>query len=101
MLVVGIAVLLWQARDYADYSLKRLFAAPCLALIIGLVLAVSVVMLPGVAGSDWRAGFMKILAFSTTYGIILLLLDRHHLSEMLIWLNIRISHKRAQFREVG
>jgi O-antigen/teichoic acid export membrane protein len=101
MLVVGIAVLLWQARDYADYSLKRLFAAPCLALIIGLVLAVSVVMLPGVAGSDWRAGFMKILAFSTTYGIILLLSDRHHLSEMLIWLNIRSCHNRAQFREVG
>jgi O-antigen/teichoic acid export membrane protein len=83
MLVLGTAILLWQARTYVDFSLGSLFAVPGLALLVGLFLSLGVVGLPGIEGSDWRTGFAKIMVFSVVYGVILLALERHQLSETL------------------
>ena len=81
MLVVGIVILLWQAQTYVDFSLVRLFVAPGVALVAGMALARGAIMLPGVLGSDWRTGFVKIVVFLTIYGAVLLALERHHLFE--------------------
>ncbi len=91
MLVVGIAVLLWQARAYVDFSVTRLFAAPLAALVAGLSLALLVVSIPGLGGSDWRTGLVKASAFTVTYGIFLLLLERRYLLEMLRVVSSRLA----------
>jgi O-antigen/teichoic acid export membrane protein len=82
MLVVGIVILLLRARRYVDFSLVRLFVAPGLALLVGLLLARAAITLPGVLGSDWRTAFVKLAVFSTTFGIVLLISERQQFSEM-------------------
>jgi O-antigen/teichoic acid export membrane protein len=81
MLAAGILLLLWRARAHVDFSLRRLFTMPGLALVSGLVLARSVIVLPGVLGSDWRTGLLKAVTFSTVYSITLLVTERHELQE--------------------
>jgi O-antigen/teichoic acid export membrane protein len=81
MLVVGIVILLWQARTYVDFSFVRLFAAPGVALVVGMALARGAVTLPGVLGSDWRTGFVKITVFLTVYGVALFTFERRQLFE--------------------
>lgn len=76
MLVVGIAILLWRVRRYVDFSLKRLFAVPALALTLGMLLGRGVIEIPGTRGSDWRTGFFKAIVFSLVYGGVLLGLER-------------------------
>ena len=76
MLVVGIGVLLWLVRAYVDFSLRRLFLVPGLALMLGLVLGQVVLRIPGVGGNDWVSGPCKAVAFSSVYGAILLWLER-------------------------
>jgi O-antigen/teichoic acid export membrane protein len=79
MLVAGMAILLWQARTYVDFSLGGLFAVPGLALLLGLLLSLGARALPGVDGCDWRTGFVKVMVFSAVYGVILLALERRQL----------------------
>lgn len=76
MLVVGTALLLWQARAYVDYSLRALFGWPTVALAVGLGLARLALLVPGVLGSDWRTGIVKTVIFVTLYGAILLAAER-------------------------
>jgi len=81
MLVVGMAVLLWQARIYVDFSLGGLFAVPGLALLLGMLLSLGASALPGIEGCDWRTGFVKVMVFSAVYVVILLALERRQLRE--------------------
>jgi O-antigen/teichoic acid export membrane protein len=76
MLVVGIALLLWQARTYVDYSLRRLLLVPGLALLAGIGLASAAVAIPALQGSDWVTGAVKTVVFTATYLGIVLLLER-------------------------
>lgn len=76
MLVVGIAVMLWQARAYVQFSLRRLFAAPTVALLAGLGLALVAFSLAGTAAGDWITGTVKAVAFLTGYIATLFLLER-------------------------
>jgi len=75
MLVVGIVGLLWQVRNYVDFSFPRLFVAPAWALGIAMISARSAILLPGVLGSDWRTGFVKMITFMVFYALILLVLE--------------------------
>ncbi len=79
MLVVGIAILLWQARAYVDYSLKRLLLVPGLALLIGIGLASAAVAIPGLQGSHWLTGGIKLVTFSASYLAIVLLAERREI----------------------
>jgi O-antigen/teichoic acid export membrane protein len=83
MLVVGIIILMWRAREYVDFSIKRLFAAPGLALLAALLVSYEVSALPVIAGSDWRTGAVKIGVFLAVYGAILWILEHRLLSDML------------------
>jgi O-antigen/teichoic acid export membrane protein len=82
MLVVGIAILLWHSREYVDFSAWTLFAAPVAALALGMVLARAAIELPGVLGSPWRTGAVKILVFVIIHGLTLWLLERRQLLKM-------------------
>jgi len=82
MLVVGVGILLWQARAYVGFSPLRLFAIPGLALVIGMTLARSAIALPGFMGSHWRTGLTKTVVFTVIYGTILFVSERRNIFEM-------------------
>lgn len=83
MLVVGMGILLWQARTYVDFSIGSLFAVPALALLLGLLLSLVASGLPGIEGFDWRTGLAKCAVFSVVYGVILFAMERRQLAEVL------------------
>ena len=82
MLVVGIAILLWQSRSHVRFSFIRLFTAPLLALIISMVAGRAAILLPNILGSPWRTGGVKIIIFLPLYGLILFVLEGNQLTEM-------------------
>lgn len=93
MLVVGIAILLWQARAYVDYSILKLFAVPSLALFSAMALALLALNLPGIPRSDWYTAGIKIGVFIVVYAGILAVLERENIS-MLLGL---LRHVRTSF----
>ena len=80
MLVVGMVILLWQAKHYVDYSLVALMGVPTIALIAGLGGVSALLSLVSVEGSGWLSGALKLAGFSLIYSGILLLLERKQLS---------------------
>lgn len=96
MLVTGIIMLLWRARTYVNFSLRKLVVAPTLALLIGLMLAYSLSKLPSVVGSDWRTGFVKLAVFSVGYSVVILILEHQQISDLLSFLTSRLFGKTWQ-----
>ncbi len=98
MLVVGIAILLWQARDYVDYSLKRLLFVPSIALLTAIGLASAAAAIPGLQGSYWISGATKAVVFASTYLAIVLLVERHEIPRYVTLLRQLVP---ARVRENG
>lgn len=82
MLVLGIAILLWYARRFVDYSLARLFAVPAGALAAGLVITGFVSGQFVVPVNDWLSGGIKTLVFCLVYLGLLLVFEKDRLVEM-------------------
>ncbi len=87
MLVVGLIMLLVQARDHVTFSATRLFGAPTAALGLGLAAAVAADqwLCPALLGSEqclspWAAGLTKGITFGTVYGAVLFMAERDELS---------------------
>lgn len=81
MLIVGMAILLWQARAIVDFSLPKLFGPPAIGLI-GLVLARWAINLPGIPDSDWGTAGVKLTVFSLIYAGALILLEYKQIRSM-------------------
>ncbi len=79
MLVVGMGILFWQARRFVDFDLKRLFAIPVLALVVGMVAAWGVIALAEVPTSPWWTGTIKATIFLSLYVAVLFLLEREQI----------------------
>ena len=75
MLVIGIGLLLFDARKVIDFSVARLFGVPILALGAGLICGRLSLLLPNVAGSDIRTGSAKSIVYVVVYGVILLIFE--------------------------
>jgi O-antigen/teichoic acid export membrane protein len=75
MLVVGIGLLLWQAREFVQFSVRQLFLVPVLALAVGLGAGFLIVRAPFIPESHWVTALTKLLIFLPIYGGILLLLE--------------------------
>jgi O-antigen/teichoic acid export membrane protein len=75
MLVVGIGLLLWQAREFVQFSARQLFLVPVLALALGLIAGFLIVRAPFIPDSHWVTGLVKLLVFVSIYGGVLLLLE--------------------------
>ncbi len=93
MLVVGMAVLFWQARVYVDYSLRRLFLVPGLAMASGIGLALAAVSTPSLQVSDWFTGTVKAAVFSLIYLGIVLLMERREIPRYLSLLRQLLSQR--------
>ena len=83
MLLVGIGLMLLSARQYVDFSVLRLFGVPLFALALALAGGRLAILLPTIFGSDWRTGIVKLTVFSLVYGILLLVFERHELTQLL------------------
>ena len=88
MILVGIIILLWQARSYVDFSILRLFGAPALALLIGLALGRVAIEIPGVAGSYWRTGVVKSVVFCGIYALVIFILEHRELPMLFKYIKI-------------
>jgi hypothetical protein len=75
MLVVGIGLLLWQAREFVQFSVRQLFLVPVLALAVGMGAGFLIVRAPFIPDSHWVTALTKLLIFLPVYGGILLLLE--------------------------
>jgi O-antigen/teichoic acid export membrane protein len=74
MLLVGIAIMLWQSRRFVDFSIWRLFAVPLLAFGLGMGVTLAIITAVAVQ-SPWLAAFIKLLIFTAVYLAIWLLLE--------------------------
>ncbi|MEM7117714.1 MAG: oligosaccharide flippase family protein [Chloroflexota bacterium] len=83
MLVVGIGLFLWQAREFVDFSYWALFAAPTAALAVAILLARGALLLPGILGADWRTGLVKTAVFAPIYLLILYLAEKEEMNRMI------------------
>ena len=83
MLVIGIALLLWEARRFVDFSLSRLFGVPSIALVAGMIVGHISATVPLFAGSDWTTAPAKILGFTAVYGVILVAMERRQIPILL------------------
>jgi O-antigen/teichoic acid export membrane protein len=102
MAVVGMAILLWQARAYVDFSLASLFGAPSLALGVGLALGYSAATLPGVTGVPVGMALAKILAFLAAYGAVLIILERRQISQTVGYVRNHVfGRDRRQVQDNG
>jgi len=87
MLIVGISLLLWQVREYVDYSLPKLFGIPSLGLGLGLACTYLALQWPNATSSDWHTGAIKTVVFTLAYSVTLGLLERRNLK--LLWATLR------------
>jgi O-antigen/teichoic acid export membrane protein len=80
MLIVGIALLLWRARTYVDYSPRRMFLAPSVALFVGISMSLAAMAMPDLPGSDWWTGAVKASVFVVGYFTVLVFWERDQLA---------------------
>jgi O-antigen/teichoic acid export membrane protein len=84
MLVVGIAILLQQARKFVNYSLLWLFGAPSVALSFSLLAAYSVGKWPAIIDNDWWIASAKAGVFALVFAATLIFLEWRRISETVI-----------------
>jgi PST family polysaccharide transporter len=99
MLVVGIAILLHQARRFVDFSLRVLFLAPGIGVILSLLLTQVVIAVPWISDSPWHTGLLKASVFTFVYDAVLVLLERRQLGEMFRFFLRRIVTDSEKVRE--
>lgn len=87
VLLVGLVPLLVAAREYVDFSARRLFAAPSLALVAGAVAglgAASAACRVALCPNAWLTGSVKAVGFALIFAAVLFALERRDLLEMLV-----------------
>jgi O-antigen/teichoic acid export membrane protein len=79
MLVIGIAFVLWRAKQYVDFSIKSLLMIPTIALVLGLIVANLAIGLAA-PSSVWVSGAIKAVCFGVIYAAILAVFEREELT---------------------
>jgi hypothetical protein len=81
MTLVGIGLLLWLVKPFVDYSLRRLFLIPFVALVVGLSLCLIVLKFVTL---DWLVSFLISIFFISVYSMILYLFEGKIIFELII-----------------
>ena len=82
MMVIGIFLILKRAKEHVDYSLKRLFGVPVLALMLSLIMGFGLEYWFLGELSDIASGFIKGSVFCLLYASVFFLLDRKEIDKM-------------------
>ena len=90
MMVVGIVMVLTRAREYVDYSFRKLFSMPFVAVIASLSAGFTFdhFFSPGL--SAIVSGIIKVLGFSAIYLGVLALFDRREMKVFYRYFNQHI-----------
>jgi len=97
MLVVGIGILLYYVKSYVDFSLVRLFAAPLIALVIGIGLSWLLIAFWKIDMLDWFWFFVKTIIYGVSFLVSLYLIEGKILFESVIEI-IEISKLSDRFK---
>lgn len=94
MLLVGLALLLRAARQFVQFSVRRLFALPGVALAVGLGVALAGLQLAGWQDvtPNWATAVLKTTLFTLPYLAVLLLWERQEMLEI-------VALVRGRFRK--
>jgi O-antigen/teichoic acid export membrane protein len=79
MMLVGIILILVRAKEYVDYSLKKFFLTPFIAMTVSLALGFAVDQLISPYLNDILSGLLEIVLFSSVFLGIYYLLDKEDL----------------------
>lgn len=82
MLLIGIGLLLWQAREFVDISVRKLFQAPLIALTAAGFLVYWALKLPVSTASYWHSAFVKLIVFLPIYIALLIWQERRDMKKM-------------------
>jgi len=100
MLLVGIGLFFWQARGLISFSIRELFLAPLLALILALAAGSLLPVRLGFGSVDWASLTVKSLVFTAVFALILYGLERRLIKVLLRELaSIRPGHSPTQENE--
>lgn len=78
MLLAAISALFWRAKGYIDFSLRRLFLAPTVCLLVGYGVTWLALQQVGQV-SLWITAVLKTGLFTLIYGVSLFMLERKYL----------------------
>lgn len=84
--LIGLLPLLHAAREYVDYSARKLFVAPSLAAAVGMAGALGAVWATcrlAICPNDGITGLIKSIVYVVFFGGILLAIERNQMVEML------------------
>lgn len=79
MMLAGIIALLWQARRFVRYSLRALFGAPLLALLVALFVPWVIFGDFSAGGQVWLSALQKSLVYAVIFSALMLLIERREL----------------------
>ncbi len=83
VVIIGTVIMLWLARRFVRFSVRKLFLIPTIGLIIGLGCGVVVGILLPTGTSLWVSLMAKSIAYLGTYFGILLLFEKDNLKTMI------------------
>ena len=96
MLIVGIGILLIQAREYVDFSLAKLFGIPALGLVLALILSRQAVNLSGISTVDWRTAIIKMVIFGLVYSGLLMILERKNFLMLISFISSHLDTRKLK-----
>ncbi|MEZ4646979.1 MAG: oligosaccharide flippase family protein [Chloroflexota bacterium] len=84
MLLVGLVLLLRAARQFVQFSVRRLFLLPGIAVIVSLALTFGGLQLVGLSKvtPNWTTAVLKTILFSLPYFLILLIGERQDMLDI-------------------
>jgi O-antigen/teichoic acid export membrane protein len=83
MMLVGVFLILKRAKEYVDFSLRKLFLFPLIGLALGMAIVLYFEFAFNQLHSDVVTGLIKIGLFSIAYFGILLLFDLKEIKSVL------------------
>jgi O-antigen/teichoic acid export membrane protein len=83
MLLVGLAILFRQVRDYVDFSMWKLFFVPTTAVTAALLVTGVIYFYFGLAANLWVGIVLKVGVFTAVYLPILFGLEWHETKQLL------------------
>jgi O-antigen/teichoic acid export membrane protein len=83
MMFVGIGLLLFYVKEYVDYSIKRLFLAPTIALLIGLITSIVFDNRFFFLESNWMRFFVNSIIFLILYSGIIFYFEKNVINDII------------------
>ena len=94
MMVAGITMILFKAKDHVEIFVRKMFLVPAIGLLAGLLAGFAGSHIQGVELTDWFSGIIKAFTFVLVYILVLWLLEKDQIQRMLKLTNKYIFGKR-------